>query len=137
MSKYICEIINEVVWYFDHSDKLNPFYGVDPDDSAELFTELPDGNMELLPHSSGGLPNITDAAFSVIVVFYVSVTFCFVYFAFCFYNTSPRNGSRKGRNSNRRNKSQNKSRQCILMNESETGSKVSAKNKIHTGCDIW
>ena len=47
---------------------------------------------ELLPHSSGGVPNITDAAFSVIVVFYVSVTFCFVYFAFCFYNTAPRSG---------------------------------------------
>ena len=54
-----------------NTDKLNPFYGVDPDDSAELFTELPNGNMELLPHSSGGLPNITDAVFSVIVVFYV------------------------------------------------------------------
>ena len=26
-----------------HADKLNPFYGVDPDDSAELFTALPDG----------------------------------------------------------------------------------------------
>ena len=26
-----------------HTDKLNPFYGVDPDDSAELFTALPDG----------------------------------------------------------------------------------------------
>ena len=37
-------------------DKLQPFYGVDPDDKAELFTELPDGSTELMPHSSGGLP---------------------------------------------------------------------------------
>lgn len=112
--------------YFDHTDKLNPFYGVDPDDSAELFTELPDGNMELLPHSSGGVPAMTDAVFSVIVVFYVSVTFCFVYFAFCWKNTGSANsrGSRKGGRNNRRGKGQNKSRQCILVNESETGSKV-------------
>ena len=35
--------------------------------------------------------------------------------------------SRKGKNGNRRKRgSQNKSKQCILMNESETGSKVIA-----------
>ena len=33
-----------IIRYIDlHTDKLNPFYGVDPDDSAELFTALPDG----------------------------------------------------------------------------------------------
>ena len=62
----------------------------------------------------------------------LSITFCFVYFAFCYYNNSSASsrGSRKGGRGNRRKKSQNKSRQCILMNESETCSKVRGKHEM-------
>jgi hypothetical protein len=74
---------------------------MDPDDAVELYAADGKGN-ELKGHVSGGLPMITDAVFSVIVVFYVSLSFCFVYFMFCWGSTDAV-GKRKPE------------KQCVLM----------------------
>ncbi len=64
--------------------ELNPFHGADPDDVAALYT---DDGVELSPHSPGGYPGISEAAFSLVVFVYVSTTFCFVFFMFCWTKT--------------------------------------------------
>ena len=41
---------------------------------------------------SGGLPMMSDSLFSLIILVYVSVTFCIVFFLFCWKATNGRNG---------------------------------------------
>jgi hypothetical protein len=53
-------------------------------------------------HKSGGLPMISDEAFSLIILIYVSVTFCFVFFMFCWKTSTDSNTKRV-------------KRECILM----------------------
>jgi len=42
-------------------------------------------------HVTGGLPIISDAAFSLVILIYVSIAFCFVFFMFCWKSESNNN----------------------------------------------
>ena len=66
-------------------------------------------------HLSGGLPMISDSAFSLVILIYVSVAFGFVFFLFCWKSETVIKvaGNRKLQ------------RQCILMTNAETQRKHS------------
>ena len=51
--------------------------------------ELP---TNLSPHNPGGLPMISDGAFSLVTMIYVTIIFLFVFFAFCWKNNYPKDG---------------------------------------------
>ena len=54
-------------------------------------------------HLPGGLPMISDSAFSLLILIYVSIAFCFVFFMFC-WKTDAAIDTKKGLQ-----------RQCVLM----------------------
>ena len=72
----------------------------------QVSTDMP-------PFRPGGLPLMSDGAFSLITMIYVSCAFLFVFFAFCWNNHYPK-GDVKGepRNMNKSN--------CLLMPKEDT-----------------
>ncbi len=85
-----------------------PFYDVGDGYSVDLSPSSPSvPASKSNGHVSGGLPMISDSMFSLVILVYVSVAFCFVFFMFCWKSDAGRNG--RGGNK----------RQCILMTNVE------------------
>ena len=51
---------------------------------------------DLPPFNPGGLPMISDGAFSLVTMIYVSIAFLFVFFAFCWKNNYPKDSPKGG-----------------------------------------
>ena len=47
-------------------------------------------------HEAGGLPMISDSAFSLVILLYVSVAFVFVFFMFCWRSSEAGANGKKG-----------------------------------------
>ena len=79
----------------------------DPDNLTPDETSAPDESGHNIDpsegHLPGGLPMISDSAFSLLILIYVSIAFCFVFFMFCWKTESAEN-TKKGLQ-----------RQCVLM----------------------
>ena len=59
-------------------------------------------------HLSGGLPMISDSAFSLVILVYVSVAFCFVFFMFCWKTAVTDDNGKK-----------QLQRQCVMMTSND------------------
>lgn len=72
-------------------------------------------------HRPGGLPMISDSAFSLVILLYVSIAFVFVFFMFCW-----KNESRNARNGKK------VERQCVLMAHSISTANLPHDDALHT-----
>ena len=66
---------------------------------------------DLPPFNPGGLPMISDGAFSLVTMIYVSIAFLFVFFAFCWKNIDSKTNSKEVQ--------QNEGTTCPLMLKAE------------------
>jgi len=82
-------------------EDFNPINNLNVDPRVVDMDNLDD--ILIKNHVSGGLPMISDSMFSLVILIYVSVAFCFVFFMFCWSS-----GSRGGRGGRIKH-------QCILM----------------------
>ena len=87
--------------YYDvrNSDEYNFQHDVDP--SGPISTEPSNNSTSPRPtgcHEPGcPLPLMSDGAFSLVTMIYVSISFLFVFFAFCWNNHYPRGNSNGGK----------------------------------------
>ena len=90
----------------------NGYFEEDHDFTKHNINEM-QVSTDMPPFRPGGLPLMSDAAFSLITMIYVSCAFLFIFFAFCWNNHYPK-GDVKGeaRNMNKQN--------CLLMPKDDT-----------------
>lgn len=102
----------------DHSDDVGYYgrgngYFEEDNDFTRHNIKMMQVSTDMPPFRPGGLPLMSDAAFSLITMIYVSCAFLFIFFAFCWNNHYPKGDVKGGpKNTNKVN--------CLLMPKEDT-----------------